>query len=290
MPRRNSHSRVEAKRREAIFRRILVPLDGSELAARILSRVAEILERNASEEVVLLQVLPPGARTESCALALEGIADELRELEIKVRTELVHGDPAEQIEAAALRTRATLVAMATHGRTGLSRVARGSTAESILRRSSLPMLLVNPFERDAAWRGGFAKVVACLDGSESSTAVLPAASAFARVFGAEVVLHSVVELPRVEPLLTPVMLSTEDIQKTLESYRTRIEGVPTRVSAEIGWPGESILGVATAGDVGLLALTTHGRSGFDRLARGSVAEGVLRRSACPVLVLRRDDP
>lgn len=62
------------------------------------------------------------------------------------------------------------------------------------------------------------------------------------------------------------------------------------LEARIGTPHEEILNYAQEGSYGLIVIGTHGRSGFKRYWVGSVAESVLRRSTCPVLTVRTQDP
>lgn len=130
------------------------------------------------------------------------------------------------------------------------------------------------------------RILVPLDGSETSAEILPLARSLAVAYGAELILHGVVELPKVEPLVYPPLLSTEVMRAKLEAYRAGLADVRCRTKAEIGWPVDAILDIAAAEKVDLIAMTTHGRTGLSRLAFGSVAEAVLRRAPCPVVLKR----
>ena len=141
---------------------ILVPLDGSKRAEAILPHVEQLAQRYEAL-VVLLQVVdldlvtpgigPDGAhvmldateirrRTREAESYLAGWEGEFREKGIKVRSRVVHGCPVEAIIRAAEGEKADLIAMASHGRTGLARVFYGSVAAGVLHRVDRPLLLV----------------------------------------------------------------------------------------------------------------------------------------------------
>ncbi len=134
--------------------RILVPLDGSPLAASIAPTVLD-LARLFQAEVMLLHVggampilldtpmLDPTLlpTPEELARAVEPVRAQLALAGLRARIEVAYGPPAAQIIAEAERHPATLLAMTTHGRTGALRWALGSVAESVLRACACPMLV-----------------------------------------------------------------------------------------------------------------------------------------------------
>ena len=143
-----------------MYETILVPLDGSKRAEAILPHV-ERLARLYGAEVVLLQVVDPPPRIEvpeefDMALHqrqlerlaqraqdyLSGLEDEFRENGIRARKRIVHGPVVEAILTTADREKADLVAIASHGRTGLSRVFYGSVAAGVLHRADQPLLVI----------------------------------------------------------------------------------------------------------------------------------------------------
>lgn len=133
---------------------VLIPLDGSPLAERILSPALE-LARLTEARCTLLRVVPPrsssggrGCELPEAARAeeyLEGVAARPRGQGLRVRTRiLVARHPAEAIleEAAALT--GGLIALATHGRGGLSRLLLGSVASKLVRAAASPLLVYRP--------------------------------------------------------------------------------------------------------------------------------------------------
>jgi len=154
-----------------MFKKILVCLDGSELAEQILPyAVAEALSFEG--KLVLFRVVPepvafspgiPGvgvtpiytdAMLSDSKMALdeareylEKIATPLRKKGIKVDTVSIMGRAGEAILSYADRNKVKLIAIATHGRRGLGRGVFGSVADYVLRESGLPMLVIRPQER-----------------------------------------------------------------------------------------------------------------------------------------------
>lgn len=125
---------------EPAFRRILVPLDGSEPSLAVIPSVAE-LARRFGAHLLLLNVCEGPA----CTVPVPEVTrawKALREAGVSAEPLMRQGAPAPEILEAAREQSADLIAMATHGRSGLSRWALGSVAEKVLRASPVPTLLV----------------------------------------------------------------------------------------------------------------------------------------------------
>ena len=150
-----------------MYSKILVPLDGMELAECILGHVREIVTGCQVSEVVLLTVvesyekgLPSttwgGAISaeQGAALAIKSrakakdyitkVADKLREEGMFVQPVVIQGKVAEGILDYAIENQVDLIMMSTHGRSGPSRWALGSVADRVIRHSPIPVLIVSP--------------------------------------------------------------------------------------------------------------------------------------------------
>jgi len=150
-----------------VYKRVLVALDGSEVGETIIPFIVEIAGP-LDLDVILVRVcetMPPtvfdGTQVvlEDPGLAridaeeyLAPLAAELRNRGIKVTTQVRRGRPAEEIVKAAHDANADLIAMTTHGRSGLGRLLFGSVAETVLRQSHLPVCLMRMTESDVARR------------------------------------------------------------------------------------------------------------------------------------------
>ena len=143
--------------------KVIVPLDGSEFAESVLPYAAS-LSRKMDMGVTLVQVLSqdefiygggaygireylPRIREEARAEArkyLTGVARQLRQKGLDISVEMVHGSPASTITEMARAADHDMIALTTHGRSGISRLLLGSVAESVIRKSGDPVLIVRP--------------------------------------------------------------------------------------------------------------------------------------------------
>jgi nucleotide-binding universal stress UspA family protein len=139
--------------------RILVPLDGSRFAEEVLGPVVDLAAATRADLLLIGAVdpgsslysggVPPMESTSEAELHdmrayLAGVADRLRESGLRVRTDAEVGPAAAVIDGAAQRRHIDLVAMATHGRSGVARLTLGSVASATLQRSGVPLFLVRP--------------------------------------------------------------------------------------------------------------------------------------------------
>jgi nucleotide-binding universal stress UspA family protein len=149
--------------RAAMYNTILVPLDGSKRAEKILPHVEELAQRYAAKVVFLQVVEPPSTvmmpgiafmdyvelyqeglerRVEQAESYIAAKQGEFREKSIKAEICIDYAPVVEAIIRTAERERADLIAIASHGRTGLSRVFYGSVAAGVLHAVDRPLLLI----------------------------------------------------------------------------------------------------------------------------------------------------
>ncbi len=283
--------------------KVLVPLDGSTASESILVQVRRLV-RGTDAEVVLLHVVEenPGEDGRAYLRAtmrarerLRRLAVSLREDGIRAEGEVRSGDPAGGILRFAAEIEPALVAMSTHGRTGLARLIRGSVAERVLRHSTHPLLLARPtgLESEPVLPGPFRRILVPLDGSERSAQILPRVQELARACGSEVVLqHASLDAPWATGDAPPAPADLSVDEALLRPWRERLEraGIRCRVRIDRRLPPQAILDAAAEEGADLIALATHGRSGASRWFFGSVAEGVLGASTTPTFVLRTASP
>jgi nucleotide-binding universal stress UspA family protein len=277
-----------------LTQRILVPVDGSQLAERILPLV-ERLSRDGAHVKLVRVVTNPSAE-----LALKGknvfgaakgylefLAGRLRADWLTVSCALMVGDPAEEIRKLAKSWKPTLIAMSTHGRSGVARIVRGSVAERVLRECRFPLLLANPLALEVpSGTSGFRRILVPLDGSKRAAEIIPLASEIAALSKAEVVLFESTAKPSATQTTEDARRSHSEARTELEEIGRQLDGVPWRVLTTSREPANAIVTAIQREEIDLVAMTTHGRSGLSRLVFGSVAENVIRRCPCPLLVLR----
>jgi nucleotide-binding universal stress UspA family protein len=133
----------------------------------------------------------------------------------------------------------------------------------------------------------YKRVLVAVDGSETAEAILPFIVQLAGPLDLDVILlRASPSTPAVEleaaRMISEVYLA--DLAKGIAGHGLQVETV-----VRIGAPTETILAVAREKGADLIAMTTHGRTGPSRLLFGSVAEGVLRESLVPVLLLKQSE-
>jgi nucleotide-binding universal stress UspA family protein len=140
-----------------MYRRVLVAVDGSEMAEAVLPFILAIAQP-LGLDVVLLRVNPraqPDLAEAARLMSQAYVADLAKEVEaagVRVTTSVRDGVPVDEILAAARDEGADLIAMTTHGRTGPSRLLFGSVAEGVLREATVPVLVMRQTQRDVERR------------------------------------------------------------------------------------------------------------------------------------------
>lgn len=282
-----------------MIERILVPLDGSEISEAILPEIRRLLRR-ADAEIILvgaIHIVPIGLTPHAIEIGrtttweyVEGVRKDLEKEGIRARCHVKVGTAAQVIVAAAESERANLIAMATHGRTGLMRLLLGSEAETVLRTSPVPVLAARPswsYQTRVAGRSRdlpFKNILVPLDGSSNSLAVIPHAIEFGKLFDARAVILSVVD----PAAGTQEEDDRELAQAQIHDAARRFDkaGIEAMTVVNEGAPAAKIAEMARDHGVDLIAMATHGRTGVARLFMGSVTESVLRDSAVPMLIAR----
>jgi len=278
-----------------LFERILIPLDGSPVSEAVLSQVERIVRRTDSE-LVLLRAAPKGVypyadlpvtlerEVEEAKAYVQQIASRLSEQGARARGIVRDGSPAGAILDLAQQENITLIAMATHGRTGLSRWVFGSVAEKVLRASPVPLLLLRSFVADSARTSAtplaIRKILVPVERFRLD--ILPFVREFAQLFGSRIVLLHVVEPGEDAAARAEARREAESVGQRLQE-----DQIPTVILEREGPdPAQEILRACQDEGAGMIAITTHGRSGLTRWVLGSVAEKVLRSATVPLLIVR----
>jgi nucleotide-binding universal stress UspA family protein len=151
-----------------VYKRAIVPLDGSAVAETILPFLVE-MAGPLDLEIILLRVVQPtppvvieasrhvllddaAARHTEALEYLAPLAADLCNRGVRADTRVRRGQPADEILAAQQEEHADLIAMSTHGRSGLGRLVFGSVAEDVLRRASVPVFLLRATAAEVARR------------------------------------------------------------------------------------------------------------------------------------------
>jgi nucleotide-binding universal stress UspA family protein len=289
-----------------MYERILVPLDGSELAEGALP-YAEGIATRLHSEVILLTTCTPGDCLERPLRAyLEKRAGELSSLGIKASPLVVQGNAADEILDFAGRNDINLIIISTHGCTGLSIWSLGSIANKVLQKSHIPILLIRSRELETVLREKeLQRILVPLDGSQFAEGVIPYVEGLSKGMDSEVILITVNE-----PLQIPDIVRhtagfdgekhekelTVRTEKQVKRYLSKKEsalrdkGVKVSSTSLLGQPTQTILQYAEDNSVSLIVLSTHGFSGVIKWAFGSTASKIIESSPKPVLMVRPSLP
>jgi nucleotide-binding universal stress UspA family protein len=299
------------------LRKILVPLDGSKTAESALP-LARCFARNLQIPVELLAVVETPAVTpilfdSDRSLLHARIEDQKRKFgeyladiaknfpAACVQFNVALGVPAEIIIESAANQKDTLIAMATHGYSGLNRWLLGSVAEKILRGSTNPLLLVRATEKPPRWdMPALKSLLVPLDGSEMAQTVLPLVETLGKSFNVEVVLARVYGVPYGAYSAGEGFYDSTQLDKFVAQLRNEAEEYLEQKAAELrghgvekvcsyakeGIDADEIISFGRHTADNLIVMCTHGRSGLKRWVLGSVTETVVRHSDNPVLVVR----
>ena len=313
-----------------MYSRVLVPLDGSTTALQVLP-YARMLAKATGAKIELLEALhdyprefaervsheigdsqpiayPPSMEVWStlqdsvrkdATLRLAEAAAALRSDGLTVETNVVEIDPADAIVAEAEREPDTLIAISTHGRSGIGRWVLGSVTDKVIRHSTTATLVVRAREREVTSAAPtLTRVVLPLDGSEMGDVVIPHAVASARALGIGITLiRSISPLSYGDTFADYVPSMYEDLATEIEedvrdylsqqAAKIREMGIADVSERAVDGYAASVI-LDEVGDDGdkLVVMATHGRSGIGRLVLGSVTDRVVRHSPGPVLVVR----
>jgi nucleotide-binding universal stress UspA family protein len=298
-----------------MYTKLLVPLDGSKAAEKALP-YARYLAQDENLVIELLAVVDVASMashmTAERALHLDTMVDDaVRASEkylqaiagtlpaAKIKSVVESGRPEEVIIEKAAAGQNTLITMATHGRSGMNRWLLGSVAEKVLRGTTDPVLLIRARENTTIEDGPTLKsLIVPMDGSDLAERVLPTAIELAKQRNLEIVLIRAYNIPTtayagVEGYALPIDDLLKDMREEaceyLENKAADVKKLGIgRVSFTVreGLAADEIISFAKTLPGGLIAMSTHGRSGVRRWVLGSVTETVVRHAENPVLVIR----
>lgn len=297
-----------------MFNKIVVPLDGSQLAERALAPAMALAQASRGQLILFraplrekLQLLEARDLLASGGLGaeealqqarhqaqayLDALVQQTSPAGFSIRPLMVEGAVADIIIDVAATEQADLIVISSHGYSGLTRWVMGSVTERVLHSAPCPVLVIHGLR-------AIRRVLIPLDGSRLSEQALGPGLALAASLGAEVIL--VRAIPRldaneIEQLdnLRPGLGSTLEAELTAgarQYLRDLAAGwsagrTPIRTQVLFGPPAEGILSFAETQACDVIAMSTHGRTGLRRWVYGSVTEKLLRTGRCSVLVVR----
>jgi nucleotide-binding universal stress UspA family protein len=305
-----------------MFQRILLPLDGSDLAEQALP-VAAYIARHTRGKIVLLEcVVPPielgpyigreppllvqqaiDTDTEMATDYLKRVVQEHNLADLETESKVEYGLPAHCILTVTEQQQCDLIVISSHGRSGLSRWILGSVAQKVIRHAPIPVLVLRSRQMSEALLDSEhpLRVLVPLDGSPTSESVLgPALEMLATLTTHRSgnlhlvhVIDSVPEEHKSHDLTQQTAAYLDAIEQRLQDKLAQVGNVSVRKSVIPAFDvADALLNVAeTKTDAGgapcdIIMMSTHGRGGIQRWTLGSVTERVLQATKLPLLIVR----
>lgn len=297
-----------------MYTQIVIPLDGSSVSERVLP-YARLFARKLNLPVELLAVVdavglaaclgPDDKRNverftahtlRDSAAFLEKLSKTFSEVSVKCVVE--KGRPGEVVIEKAAADSGTLIAMATHGRSGIDRWLLGSVAEKVLHGTRNPLLLVRAGQSaESEGEATLKRLIVPLDGSPLAEKALPHAVALAKAMNLDMVLFRAYTLKQMISTYDDYIPDWNKLEAVSKGEAIRYLDQKARELGEYGSgnvspvvqegePAEQIIDLAERTANSLVVICSHGRSGVGRWVLGSVTERVARHSVGPVLIIR----
>jgi nucleotide-binding universal stress UspA family protein len=301
-----------------MYKKIMVPTDGSGFDRKAVLIALRIADR-CNAKIVLVRVLTTGAylgmeasteRTGSvnalraehrvAVSELNALAAECGNVSnAEISVVLEEGPAADVLERYGRRNEIDLIVISSHGRQGFARASLGSVTDSLIRGTTIPVLVVKP---NASYltpqaSSGFRHMIVPLDGSGLAERILPWVVPLAKLEEAEITLLHVLTssgdtYERSDSRGLPWWKRRVAGTNTYLSHRVseiRLRGVAATIEVMVGDNvPEAIVDYVRREGADLVAIATHGRGGLARVVRGSVADSVIRSVMCSVLVFHPD--
>jgi nucleotide-binding universal stress UspA family protein len=272
------------------MRGVLVPLDGTLLAASILPDARRLAGPAGS--LVLVRDITSRSNDPFGLDDLEAQADDLRADGVTVQVEaLVTFDVALAIDEAATVFGADMIACATHARGPLGRLVRGGVAWRAVAHSRVPVLLRHPDET-ALTTPAERRILVPLDGSEYAEKGLSLARELAAEWGASIWLARVIpQLDASARVSTGFPITSNELHAEVRSTTAYLESIaaeiPGAVHAHVLLGGviQALNESVSRWGITDIVMASHGRTGLPRVILGSVADGLLRQVQVPVIVI-----
>ncbi len=295
-----------------MFKRILVPLDGSNLAEASLPAAASLAEK-MSAPVTLLHVIEQNApetvhherhltHPQEAESYLQDLAGQTFSAVVKANWH-VHSSQVKDVTASIVEHAAEfdpgLIIMCAHGRSGIRSLIFGRIAEQVVAKVSTPLLLLQPM---TSQRNPFQlrRILLPLDSESVHDDSFSLAKILAKAYDAELSLLCVIPTfstlrgdeaatSTILPATTNALLDIkeEHANEHLQEHLSELAGEGFRASAEIarGDPTQTIVNVAEHSGVDLIVMSTHRRAGMDAFWARSVTPNVARRTRIPLLII-----
>ncbi len=296
-PIERSHWRTEHK----TIKKIAVLLDGSVYAAQALPVAKRICQETGASMTLLSGVksYSHGPQEQFIAVRaareiyLDRLIEQLKTDGFKVDKAVRLGSIAEVTQAFVESAEIDLVVTTTRGKSGEKHWMSGGVSSKLMMRLDIPVYLVQGEQPKDLGRKPV-KMLVALDGSIKAEKVLPYARTMAQVYGSDITLVSVPQIPETENYRAPADV-VENLRAEAEAKMTDFleavarglekDGIKVDIIVKGSRPAITIVDTAEEGDYGLILLTSNGRGTFDRMIMGADSERIVGNTNRCVLMM-----
>lgn len=297
-----------------MFEHILLPLDGSALAERVLPH-AVTLSKAFDSKVTLIRVVYQEESTDQHGLInpmdwqmrkseadayLQSVKKRLEDIGLESEAQITEGRPAEQINEFAKNEDVDLIIMSSHGKSGPSAWNINSTVQKVLLRAFMPVMIIRAYGVDLQDLEGltYERLFLPMDGSLRSECVLPLAESISKFQDSHIFLTHIVEepkLPRQTPVTEEIKSITDQLReiniKEAEKYFSNIRKHFSEENVEIiiessKEPTVALHNIIDREKIDLVLLSAHGYSGENRWPYGKIALNFIAYGTTPLIIIQ----
>ncbi len=293
---------------------LLLPLDGSALAERVLPHAVSLTEAFGSK-LTLLRVVSKRdevnhvgfvnpmdwqMRKTEAESYLKSVQNRLDKVKISSRIEIIEGNAAQQIIEYAQKHDVQLIVMSSHGSSGVSEWNINSTVQKVLWRAQMPVMIIRAYQETAESLKGltYQHLLLPLDGSKRAECTLPLAESIAAVQDSKVFLTHVVEEPHL-PCQTPIdeeeqavidrliEINLKESENYLQQVRdhVNIDRIETIIEKSQK-PTSTLHEIVDQKEIDLVLMSAHGFSGDNRWPYGKISLNFIAYGTTPLIIVQ----
>jgi nucleotide-binding universal stress UspA family protein len=297
-----------------MFKHILLPLDGSALAEKVLPHAVALAEafgsrlsllrvvyrkKNANQHGVVNPMEWQMRKSEAEAY-LKVVRKQLAAIDIESEIRVLEGNPAQQIIEYTHREEVELIIMSSHGSSGISEWNINSVVQKVLLRAFIPVMIIRSYQEgyDGLKGLNYERLLLPLDGSKRAECVLPLAKSISSAHNSTVFLTHIVEEPKL-PRQTPLsdedkklvsrlsQINIDESEKYFKNLITQFENQQVEMIIESSRkPTIALHNIVDREKINLVLLSAHGYSGENRWPYGKIALNFIVYGTTPLLILQ----
>jgi len=293
---------------------ILLPLDGSPLAERVLPHAIALAEAFNSK-ITLIRVVFSDNQANQQGIVnpmdwqmqkseaesyLKSMQNRLAEVDIKSEFQIMEGSPAQEIIEFAQNESVNLIILSSHGVSGISAWNINSTVQKVLLRAYVPVMIIRAYQESIGELKGlkYERLFLPLDGSRRAECILPLAKSICDAQGSKIYLTHVVEepkLPRQTPLSDEVKslidklreLNTSEAEKYMKEIESQFRQENYEIIIESSkQPTVALHNIIDRENIDLVLLSAHGYAGENRWPYGKIALNFIAYGTTPLIIIQ----